>query len=86
MSKEPELIINNGARVLVKLPDFIGYAGFVQGPNGIEMAYMPNRKGTVENGIAVVVGEETFVVQSLRGSNVVEGMRVLTLARPEAAE
>jgi hypothetical protein len=86
VSEEPQLIINSGKRVLVKLPDFIGYAGFVEGPNGIDMAYLPNRRGTTEPGISVVVDEETFLVEAVRASDAVQGMRVLTLARPKAAD
>lgn len=83
MSKKPKLIINSGSRVLVKLPDFIGYAGLVEGPNGIELAYKPNRKGIVEVDTDIVVGDNTFTVSAVRASDIVKGMRVLTLARPE---
>lgn len=78
----PELKVNNGKRVAVKLPDFGGSAGYVEMPNGeIHLAYRPNRSGVVEEGLVILVDEEKFTVLSSEPSNAVEGFRVLKLAR-----
>ncbi len=79
----PKIIINNGKRIQVSLPDFEGLAGFVEAPSGITMAYMPNKKGSLAVGETVEADNEQFTVLRIDASQLVEGFRVLTLARPQ---
>lgn len=80
----PKIIINNGKRIQVSLPDFEGLAGFVDGPAGISMAYRPNKSGSTSVGeVLDIEGEGKLRVIRVDASQVVEGFRVLGLARVE---
>lgn len=82
-----QIKVNNGKRIIVELSDFVGTAGFVEHPSGvIQLAYLPNRRGATEGGSIITVDGESFEVLRVETSQVVEGFRVLTLARVDQPE
>ena len=71
--------VNNGLRVAVSLPDFVGMAGFVERDGVWTLSYRPNLDRPLKIGRRVTIDGRDAEVVAIGESKVTKGFQVVTL-------
>lgn len=71
--------VHNGERVQVKLPDYVGVAGYNRVRGKPQICYAPNLNIRTKVGDVVTVGDGERTVEAVELSEYLSGFRVVTL-------